>query len=184
MLKHSLLYQFRPSASCEELTEAIYGQAEGVFAMVTHMVADPRDAEELTQDSLLDALHYVRRFDESQGTVAAWVRRIAYNNAVSFLRKRRIKTVSIEDCSEWEEAAADGEPPDSDTQLADSEERILRLEELLKALPPQERMLINLRYLEGRPLEEIAFIVNSNAKAVASHLNRIRNKLRKKMRKV
>ena len=60
-------------------------------------------------------------------------------------------------------------------------ERIEQLMDIVDSLPTDERMLLTLYYLEDRPLTEIAYITNIDAKALANRLFRTRKKLYKKL---
>jgi hypothetical protein len=58
---------------------------------------------------------------------------------------------------------------------------IEQLMDIVDSLPTDERMLLTLYYLEDRPLTEIAYITNIDAKALANRLFRTRKKLYKKL---
>ena len=59
-----------------------------VFALIVKMVSCPEDAEELTQDVFVKAFNKLDSFKGKSG-FSTWLYRIAYNTAISALRKKR-----------------------------------------------------------------------------------------------
>ena len=141
-----------------------------IFAIVQNM----QDAEELTQDTLLRAIHNIERFDSAQATLATWVQRIAYRLAINHQRDHRRTTVYIE---ELPESAI---PSDAELSAFFSKDTSNRVEQLLQALdhlPPDEQTLVNLFYYDDLPLRDIAYIVEAPPGTIATRLHRIRQKL-------
>lgn len=62
-----------------------YGQP--VFSLIVRMVNSEEDAEELTQDTFMKAFEHLSSFN-GKSSFSTWIYRIAYNTALSFLRKR------------------------------------------------------------------------------------------------
>ena len=73
-----------------------------VYTLVRHMVRNPDDAAEITQDAFVRAFQALPRFDP-QFTFRAWIMRIASNQAIDFLRKRKLATVSLDEPFQGEE---------------------------------------------------------------------------------
>ena len=89
--------------------------------------------------------------------------------AVSWLRKKRIRYLSIDDL-----------PHVSDTEVdeaLDDESRLDELRHAINLLKPDEQMLLELFYFESRPLADIAYILNVEPGTIATRLHRIRRKL-------
>ena len=151
----------------------LYGQS--IFATIARMVPDLRDAEELTQDTLFTAIARIRDFDSQKSGFFSWLCRIAYNKAVDFLRRSKPTVVSL-DTNEAELADISDEQIEAGLSSG-QEERIVRLQQAVEALPPYDRMIISLYYYDSHPLAEIATILNSTPGAIAKRLMRIRRKL-------
>lgn len=148
--------------------------APGVFQLVVRIVGNQQDAEELTQDTLLRAIHNIERFDSAQATLATWVQRIAYRLAINHQRDHRRTTIYLE---ELPESAI---PSDSELSAFFSKDTSDRVEQLLQALdhlPPDEQTLVNLFYYDDLPLRDIAYIVEAPPGTIATRLHRIRQKL-------
>ena len=141
---------------------------EKVLDLVSRIVPDDNDAEELMQDAFVKAYHALKDFD-GRSTFLTWVQRIAYHTSLNHLKRRRQQWLSID-------RLPLAEPPDEDLPT-DNEERILLLETALDRLPPDELTLLHLYYYEDRPLREIAYIVDTEPNTLASRLRRIRKKL-------
>lgn len=139
-----------------------YGQA--VFALIVRMVNSEEDAEELTQDAFMKAFEHLSSFG-GKSSFSTWIYRIAYNTALSFLRKKNVEQTMLDD-NLWNQI--------SDTQIDntlndDSEEQIEKLQQALTKL--------TLFYEEERPIQELAQILNQNEGNIKVKLHRLRKKL-------
>lgn len=139
-----------------------------VFAIVSRLVPNREDAEELTQDAFVRAYSRLDSFI-GRSSFSTWVCRIAYTVAVSWLRKKRIKYLSIEDHPHASDAEVD--------EVLDDESRLEDLREAISLLRPDEQMLLELFYFESRPLADIAYILDVEPGTIATRLHRIRRKL-------
>lgn len=138
------------------------------FAIVSRLVPRQEDAEELVQDAFVRAYSKLDTF-VGRSSFSTWICRIAYTTAVSWLRKKRIKYISIDD-----------KPGLSDTIIDDAlndENRISELRQAIAQLKPDEQMLLQLFYYDNRPLADIAYILDVEAGTIATRLHRIRRKL-------
>ena len=143
-----------------------YGQE--AFAIVARLVPRQEDAEELVQDAFVRAFNRLETF-EGRSSFSTWICRIAYTTAVSWLRKKRMTYVSIDD-----------QPGLSDTEVDETladESRLADLRRAIALLRPDEQTLINLFYYDNRPLSDIAYILDVEAGTIATRLHRIRRKL-------
>ncbi|MBQ7527210.1 MAG: sigma-70 family RNA polymerase sigma factor [Bacteroidaceae bacterium] len=139
-----------------------------VFAIVSRLVPNREDAEELTQDAFVRAYSRLDSFI-GRSSFSTWVCRIAYTVAVSWLRKKRIKYLSIDDHPHASDAEVD--------EVLDDESRLDELRHAISLLRPDEQMLLELFYFESRPLADIAYILDVEPGTIATRLHRIRRKL-------
>ncbi len=139
-----------------------------VFAIVSRLVPNREDAEELTQDAFVRAYSRLDSFI-GRSSFSTWVCRIAYTVAVSWLRKKRIKYLSIDDHPHASDAEVD--------EVLDDESRLEDLREAISLIRPDEQMLLELFYFESRPLADIAYILDVEPGTIATRLHRIRRKL-------
>jgi RNA polymerase sigma-70 factor (ECF subfamily) len=143
-------------------------QQSMVFSIAYHFLRDRSAAEEVAQDVFLQ-LH--RRFDEfeSDAHVAFWLRKVASNRSIDYVRKRKA-TVSLDDAPP---ASVDGAPEDHFLNR--------RLQSLIGSLPEKPRMVMILRYQEDLMPEEIARVMEMPVRTVKSHLQRSLAMLREKI---
>ena len=139
-----------------------------VFAIVSRLVPNREDAEELTQDAFVRAYSRLDSFI-GRSSFSTWICRIAYTVAVSWLRKKRIKYLSIDDHPHASDAEVD--------EVLDDESRLEDLRRAISLLRPDEQMLLELFYFESRPLADIAYILDVEPGTIATRLHRIRRKL-------
>ena len=142
--------------------------SQEVFAIVVRLVPQQEDAEELVQDAFVRAFNRLDTF-EGRSSFSTWICRIAYTTAVSWLRKRRMKYLSIDD-----------QPKLTDTEVdeaLDDESRIEELRRAISLLKPDEQTLITLYYYDNRLLNDIAYILDVEPNVLATRLHRIRRKL-------
>ena len=71
-----------------------YGQQ--IFTLIVRMVGSPEDAEELTQDTFMKAFRHLSDFN-GKSSFSTWLYRIAYNTALSSLRKQPNEVLSVDD---------------------------------------------------------------------------------------
>jgi len=145
-------------------------QQSMVFSIAYHFLRDRSAAEEVAQDVFLQ-LH--RRFAdfESDSHISFWLRKVASNRSIDYVRKQKSQAaVSMDDAPV---ASVDGEPRDHFLNR--------RLQALIGSLPEKPRMVMILRYQEDLMPEEIAAVMDMPVRTVKSHLQRSLAMLREKI---
>lgn len=150
-----------------------------VYHIVWRMVANTEDARDLTQETFVKAFRALEQFDQSR-TFSFWINKIATNLAIDFLRKRRLRTVSIdadpEDDDRRPPVLRDGAPlPDHQMEQKRMGELLGRL---VEQLAPHYRIVIHLRHTQQRSYEEIAEMLDLPLGTVKARLHRAHNQLR------
>ena len=161
----------KQSPQAQQTTLDCYGR--DVFALVARLVPGMEDAEEVYQDVFIKVFHHIKRYDETKSTLKTWISRIAYNEAISFLRKKQVPMIYFEDFDG--EALSDSEVDETFGHA--NAETVQLIRAALKHLPPDERALITMFYYDELSLKEIAYITESIPTTVASKLSRTRKKL-------
>ena len=165
------LRQQNPKA--QRLTLERYGSA--VFAQVARMMPSAEDAEEVYQDVFIKVFRNIGMYDEEKSSLKTWISRIAYNEAVTWLRHRRQPVIYFEDHEGGAERLTDAEV--EETLGHPNRETVQLIRAALKHLPPDERAIITMFYYEEMSLKEIAFVTESISTTVASKLCRTRKKI-------
>ena len=163
--------------------ELLSRHASRVRSVVGRIVASVEDAEELTQNVFVKAYEHLADFDERKSGFATWLNRIAYNEAVDYLRRKSPVSVLSIDEADWD-LQMEGEE-DADEAFDDfGNDRVELLRRAVLALPPQDRMLVHLYYNDDLPLREIGFILDRQPAYLATRLQRIRKRLYKTIKQL
>ena len=143
-----------------------------VFSLALRVTGEHGAAEEVAQDVFLE-LHRGGDKLESEDHVRFWLRRVTVHRATDALRKKaRQPEASAE---EWME-----EQYVQDNSEGLNAAVIVLLEELLRTLPEQMRVVIVLRYQEDMLPDEIAKLLGQPVATVKSNLQRGLQLLRRK----
>lgn len=146
-----------------------------VLRMVARLIPSPEEAEEATQDTLLEAFQSLARFDARQASFPTWFMRIAYHTALKHYRQHQRTAPMIEVDPHWLNTISDDE---TDALLDDTApDRVSLLESAITMLKPDDQMLLNLYYFDNRPIREISSIVERNESYLRSRLQWIRKRL-------
>ena len=135
------------------------GNFDKIYRYVALRVGDRIEAEDMTQQVFINALRSIASFKWQGTPFTAWLYRIAHNQVVDHLRKRKKQAAGPLDESLLRS--------DSDPQLL--AERSLDIEQLSAAtrrLTEAQREVISLRFTSGLPIAEVAKIMGKNQGAV------------------
>ena len=146
-----------------------------VFAQVARLIPVLENAEEVYQDVFVKVFHHIIRYDEKKSSLKTWISRIAYHEAVSYLRQKHTPVIYFEDYGEETEALSDTEV--AQTLGQPNPETVQLIRAALKHLPPEERAIVTMFYYEEMSLKEIAYVTDSIPTTIASKLCRTRKKL-------
>src|ERR671931_298109 len=149
-----------------------------VATLCRHLLPDPREAEECAQDAFIQAWRHLDRFQD-RARFSTWIHRIAINEALLRLRRRRSTEVSIDDTSSGESMLARVEDWTSrpEEQLHQQELRRF-LAERLAHLPDPVRVAVVLRDVEGYSNQEVAELLEVSLEAAKARIHRGRMRLR------
>jgi RNA polymerase sigma-70 factor (ECF subfamily) len=158
-----------------------------IFRLAKNITQNDEDAEDVLQDAFLKAYTHLDSF-HGDSKFYTWVVRIAVNEALMKLRKRRSdKTVSLdEEIDTGEEqvtreiAVWDGDP---EQKYGQTELRQI-LDEAIQNLKPAFRVVFQLRDVEELSTEETAEALDLSIPAVKSRLLRARLQLRERLTRV
>ena len=151
-----------------------------LFRLAYRITGNRSDAEEVVQESFLRAYQQLPQF-ELRSDFGTWLYRIAVNTALNRLQKEkasRIRTPESDpEHSEWQIADRKATPE----RLAFSSQIAEHRESAMRNLTEVERAAFVLRYMEERPMDEIADVlgmtVNSAKQAVFRSVQKMRRAL-------
>jgi RNA polymerase sigma-70 factor (ECF subfamily) len=130
---------------------------ESIYYMVLKMVNNSDDADDLTIEAFGKAFKNIDQYSP-QFAFSTWLFKIATNNSIDFLRKKRGITVSIDrtddEGNEYQPAVPDKGLTPEEHFIKNQKVQIMR--SIVKSLKPRYRSLIELRYFKELSYEEIS----------------------------
>src|SRR5512142_128010 len=157
-----------------------------VFRIAQHITQNREDAEDVVQEAFLKAYGNLGQF-QGQSKFYTWLVRIAVNEALMKLRRRRPeRMVSLDEDVKTEDDTLPREvadwSPNPEQQYTQAELKDI-LGKTINGLPPSFRTVFVLRDVEGLSTEETAEALNLSIPAVKSRLLRARLQLRERLTK-
>ena len=146
-----------------------------VYAIVIGIVNNPHDAEEVVQDTFLNAYRGLAAYEE-QTKFRSWLAKIARNRALNWLRAQKMDTVSINEVEEHTLQT----PNTLDNQLIRDEQREL-IRRAMETLSQKDREIAHSYYLDGASYDELTKTYGLSYKAIAFRLSRTRQRLAKRL---
>jgi RNA polymerase sigma factor (sigma-70 family) len=148
-----------------------------VYHMILKMVRNVDDAEDLTIEAFAKAFRSLSRFKKDY-TFSTWLFRIATNNAIDFIRKKKLETMSL-DTSFTDDVGENVTIDVEDNDLNPMEEtikgqKIKLIRIFVDKLPPKYQRLVKLRYFDELSYEEIAKELEAPLGTVKAQLHRAR----------
>lgn len=149
-----------------------------VYHMILKMVRNIDDAEDLTMESFSKAFRSLARF-KKDFTFSTWLFRIATNNTIDYIRKKKLNTLSIQNTFTDDDGQSVSIDVEDDGNLNPQDEAIkAQKEELIQVfvnmLPGKYQKLVRLRYFHELSYEEIAVELEAPLGTVKAQLHRAR----------
>ena len=151
-----------------------------VYHMVLKMVWNVDDAEDLTIEAFAKAFKNLHKFKKDY-TFSTWLFRIATNNSIDFIRKKKLETMSLNTSYQDDSGAnvtIDVKDVNLDPQeLAIKTQKIELIQLFVTKLPAKYQRLVRLRYFKELSYEEIAKELDAPLGTVKAQLHRARELL-------
>jgi RNA polymerase sigma-70 factor (ECF subfamily) len=178
------LVQAAKNGDVSAFEELVRRYDRNVFRIAQHITQNREDAEDVVQDAFLKAYSNLKQF-QGQSKFYTWLVRIAVNEALMKLRRRRPeRTVSLDEEVKTEEDSVPREvadwSPNPEQQYNQAELREI-LTRTIQGLPATFRTVFVLRDVEGLSTEETAEALDLSIPAVKSRLLRARLQLRERL---
>jgi RNA polymerase sigma factor (sigma-70 family) len=149
-----------------------------VFTLALRFAKGREDAEEIAQDCFVKAYRSLASFNR-QSKFSTWLYTIVYTTAMTFLRKKRVDTTSIDD--EGTYIQLENQSSGLENNLAEQKSRSFYLNQAIEQLLPDDAMIITLFYKGEQSLEEIGEAMGMEANTVKVKLFRARQRLKDKL---
>ena len=151
---------------------------ESIYFMMLKMVKNTDDADDLTIEAFGKAFNRLEQYSPSYA-FSTWLFKIASNNCIDFIRKKRIQVTSMDTGIK----TSDGETIFIDTksgtldpeETLEQKQKVLHMRDLVSKLKPRYRILVEKRYFEELSYEEISEELNLPLGTVKAQLFRARD---------
>jgi len=167
-----------------EFARLVDAYSSPIYRLGLRMLGNPQDAEDVLQNTFLNVLTHVSEF-EGRSSLATWLYRIAANEALMLLRKKKPE-VNLDDFEAADEAE-DLLPTQFVDWSAVPEDQLLSgegkaaLDGAIETLPESLRLVFLLRDVEGLSIRETAEALNLTETNVKTRLLRARMFLREQL---
>lgn len=150
-----------------------------VYGFVFHLVGGDRAvAEDLNQETWLEALDGIDQCDATRGSFRNWLFGIARKRVALHYRRRALTGNPMPLCGQFEEVAELGDSSILPKDVLEQVERVSVVRAAILLLPDDRRDVLLWKYVQGLSVETIAIRMGRTAKAVESLLSRAREQVR------
>ena len=169
----------------EELTKMVQQYSDPIYRVALRMLNNPFEAEDVLQETFIKAIRSIEKF-EGRANLSTWLYRIAVNEALMLIRKRKPEVSIFQD--DYNDDNSEGI---SVSQIVDwcclpeseflSNESRKVLNDAIQKLPEKLRSVFILRDIEGLSIIETAQTLELSETNVKTRLLRARMKLREEL---
>jgi RNA polymerase sigma-70 factor (ECF subfamily) len=151
---------------------------------VTKMVKETEQVEDLVQEAFIKAFKNLDSYNSSYA-FSTWLYRITTNHTIDYLRKKKLRTTSIDKPIKTREGEMSFELPDEQAQ---TDRTIIRkqrkkiITHAIENLPEKYRQVIEMRHIEELSYQEIADKLDLPLGTVKAHIFRAREMLYKALK--
>lgn len=149
-----------------------------VFTLALRFAKGREDAEEIAQDCFIKAYRSLSSFQQ-QSKFSTWLYSIVYTTAMTFLRKKRVDTSSIDDDESY--IQIENKPSGYDEYNVENKSRSYYINQAIAQLLPDDATIITMFYKGEQSLEEIAQAMGIEANTVKVKLFRARQRLKERL---
>jgi RNA polymerase sigma factor (sigma-70 family) len=157
---------------------------DAVHRIIVKIVRNQDEAQDLVQETFMKAFGSLSSY-RCEYRFTTWLYKIAANNCIDYLRKKRLISVSLDQPLETKDGQVTIELPDwtynPEVDLT-TRQRSLSIDAAIDSLPPKYREVIVFRHKRDKSYEEIAEILGIPVGTVKARIFRARELLKKKLK--
>ncbi|MBU2912530.1 MULTISPECIES: RNA polymerase sigma factor [Reichenbachiella] len=148
-----------------------------VYHMILKMIRNTDDAEDLTIEAFAKAFKNLHKFKKDY-TFSTWLFRIATNNTIDFIRKKKLKTFSLN--TSFTDDGGESVTIDVEDKNLNPQDETIKTQKIelvqmfVTKLPPKYQRLVRLRYFDELSYDEIAKTLDAPLGTVKAQLHRAR----------
>jgi len=155
-----------------------------LYYHILKMIKDKEQVEDLVQETFVKAFDNLNTYSTNYA-FSTWLYRIATNHTIDYLRKKKLKTLSIDKPMKTKDGEMEMQLPDDS---AGTDRDIIRkqrqkiVQHAIDDLPEKYRKVIQLRHMEEKSYKEISDILDRPLGTVKAHIFRAREMLYKALK--
>jgi len=153
---------------------------DAIYFMLLKMVNNPIDAEDLTIEAFGKAFKKIDQYTPNYA-FSTWLFKIASNNCIDFIRKKRGNTISLDQSTNYDDSLTPSSSIQSDTLDPEAsmivKQKVSRMRDVVSKLKPRYKTLVELRYFKEYSYEEISIELDLPIGTVKAQLFRARELL-------
>lgn len=172
--EQQLLLQLRQPGSRRKAFEGIVARyQQPLYYHIRRMVIVHDDADDVLQNTFLKAWRYIDKF-RAESSLKTWLYRIATNEALSFLNKKKKQHYSdVEDLNNDLRHSLQNSPYIAGDEIQ------MRLQNAILRLPERQRLVFNLRYFDEMKYDEMAKMLDLSVGALKASYHHAVKKIEK-----
>ncbi len=155
-----------------------------LYFHILKMVKDREQVEDLVQEAFVKAFDNLNTYSTNYA-FSTWLYRIATNNTIDYLRKKKLKTLSIDKPMKTKDGEMEMQLPDesagTDPDIIKKQRKEI-VQNAIDELPKKYRKVIELRHMEEKSYKEISDILDKPLGTVKAHIFRARELLYKALK--
>jgi RNA polymerase sigma-70 factor, ECF subfamily len=182
---NSILLKALQKGDREAFAKLVEETSARIYHVALQILGNEQDAEDVLQETYLKAMNAINGF-EGRSSLSTWLHRIAVNEALMLVRKRKPQTTLVEE-NEPFDADAESEGMEiadfcclPEGELLSAESRTF-MDQAIQRLPDNLKTVFILRDLEGFSIQETAESLKLSENNVKTRLLRARLRLRKEL---
>lgn len=152
-----------------------------VFTLALRFSKSREDAEEIAQDCFIKAFRSLHNFKQVS-KFSTWLYSIVYTTSMTFLRKKRLDTQSIDDDDST--LLLENHVSDLRADEVEHKSKMVYINKAITQLNPDDSVIITLFYQGEQSLEEISQALGMEANTVKVKLHRARHRLKEKIENI
>lgn len=132
-----------------------------IYWHIRRLVIDHDDTDDLVQDVFIKVWNGLANF-RSDSQLFTWLYRIATNESITFLNRKKLRnSVSLDESAGYELAETL-----ADSSYFDGDKAQMKLQKALLTLPEKQRLVFNMKYFDDLKYEEISGILGTSVGAL------------------
>ena len=166
----------------EAFNELVNRHHSKIYGLAYRMLGNSEDAQDATQETFLEAYKSIKSF-RFQSQFGTWLYKVGLNTCNQIIRKAKSRNRMMDAYTEEKSVRGMTETREIPERLAIKAEQRELVQAAIDRLPPKQKEVVTLFYMQHLKYKEIAEILDCSIGTVASRLNKAMQNLKVKLEK-